>query len=238
MRILYRIIFTLAVLVFALFYFGCGASSNSSRYSNYGNSEDNSHKTTNRFSSEGDDNDYMVIGEDSVEVSLYDDYQDVDDLPDDDEVDISRIMEKYNSSEENNVLSNDYGTPKEKMLMEIIRYLNTPYKYGGNSKKGIDCSAFTQTVYKHTLSIDLYRSARQQYQQGEEIDNEEDLQFGDLVFFNTRRAVKPGHVGIYIGDHLFAHASSKKGVTVSSLDHPYYQKRFMGGRRIKHEGTF
>jgi cell wall-associated NlpC family hydrolase len=66
----------------------------------------------------------------------------------------------------------------------------------------------------------------------------EDLQFGDLIFFNTQTNVRPGHVGIYIGDNLFAHASTKKGVTVSSLTHTYYQSRFMGGRRIEPDGTF
>jgi len=237
-RIIYRIIFSLFILSFAVIYYGCSASSGTSRYGSYGDAESDSHKTTNRFSSEGDDSDYMVIGHDSVAVSLVDDYDDAEDLPEDDDIDISRVMEKYSSDEENNVLKNDYGTPKEKMLMEIIRYLNTPYKWGGNSKNGIDCSAFTQTIYKNTLSIELLRSAREQYGEGEEIDEEDDLQFGDLVFFNTRRGVKPGHVGIYIGDHLFAHASSKKGVTISSLDHAYYHSRFMGGRRIKHEGTF
>lgn len=238
MKIIYRIILSVLIFSFLIFYYGCSASSGTERYGNYNTSENDSQKTSTRFSSEDDDNDYLVIGQDSVGVSLYDDYEDTEDLPEDDNVDISRVMEKYSSSEENNVLKNDYGTPKEKILMEIIRYLNTPYKWGGNSKNGIDCSAFTQTVYKNTLSIELLRSAKEQYSQGEEIDNEGDLQFGDLVFFNTRRAVKPGHVGIYIGDNLFAHASSKNGVTISSLNHSYYHNRFMGGRRIKHEGTF
>ncbi len=117
--------------------------------------------------------------------------------------------------------------------MEIIRYLNTPYKYGGTTKKGIDCSAFTQAVFDHAVDFQLLRTARGQYTQGIEIDNKDNLKFGDLVFFNTRRRVKPGHVGIYIGDDLFAHASSKNGVIVSSLDHTYYANRFMGGRRME-----
>ncbi len=99
----------------------------------------------------------------------------------------------------------------------------------------IDCSAFTQTIYKNTLAINLERSARLQYKQGIEISEIENLKFGDLVFFNTRTRVRPGHVGIYIGENLFAHASSKKGVTISSLDHSYYVKRYMGGRRIRME---
>jgi len=117
-------------------------------------------------------------------------------------------------------------------LMEIIKYINTPYKYGGNSQDGIDCSAFTQNVFSNSLDILLNRSARQQFTQGFPVDNRENLTFGDLVFFNTRRGVRPGHVGIYIGDNLFAHASSSKGVIVSSLNHKYYSKRYMGGRRI------
>ena len=237
MKNIYGIIVSLLTVSF-LIYCGCAASSNTERYGGYHTPDNNSPKTSPRFSSEGDDNAYMVIGQDSVEVSLYDDYVDTENLPEDDDVDISRVMERFNSSDENNVLKNDYGTPKEKILMEIIRYLNTPYQWGGNSKNGIDCSAFTQTVYKNTLAIDLYRSAREQYTEGEEIDDQDDLQFGDLVFFNTRRGVKPGHVGIYIGDDLFAHASSKKGVTISSLNHFYYHSRFMGGRRIKQEGSF
>ena len=117
--------------------------------------------------------------------------------------------------------------------MEIIKYLDTPYKYGGNSINGIDCSAFTKTIYGNVLSIDLLRSARDQYTQGIIINNRDELKFGDLVFFDTRRRVKPGHVGIYIGDNLFAHSSSKNGVIVSSLDQDYYSRKFMGGRRIE-----
>jgi cell wall-associated NlpC family hydrolase len=118
------------------------------------------------------------------------------------------------------------------MLMEIIKYINTPYKYGGDSQDGIDCSAFTQNVFSSSLDVNLLRSAREQYTQGFTVREKGDLIFGDLVFFNTRRAVRPGHVGIYIGDNLFAHASSTSGVIVSSLDHKYYSTRFMGGRRV------
>jgi cell wall-associated NlpC family hydrolase len=136
------------------------------------------------------------------------------------------------SSKGNEDVSVEASTAKEKTLMEIIKYLNTPYKFGGNSKKGIDCSAFTQTIYNNAISINLLRSAREQYTQGISVDKTQ-LQFGDLVFFNTRRRVRPGHVGIYIGDNLFAHASSKHGVIVSSLDHEYYTRTYMGARRME-----
>ena len=213
MSVINRVTHLLTIASFLLIYYGCGSTSSTSRY---GNQSDDSEKETNnssgRFSS--------------------------GDLPDDDQVDISAVIEVYEKKETDNKISDRGETSKEKMLMEIIRFLNTPYQYGGNSKQGIDCSAFTQTVFKNTLSYDLYRSAREQYRQGKKIRSMEDLEFGDLIFFNTQTNVRPGHVGIYIGDNLFAHASSKKGVTVSSLTHSYYKSRFMEGRRIELPGTF
>jgi cell wall-associated NlpC family hydrolase len=212
---LYRVTYLILSASFIFFYYGCSSSSGTSRYGNNSNDSE-TNNTSVRFSSEDD--------------------EDSGDLPDDDAVDYNLVLDKYNlDPDENNF---ETGTPKEKMLMEIIKYLNVPYQYGGNSKSGIDCSAFTQNIYKSTLSVNLLRSAREQYKQGEVISDVEDLRFGDLVFFDTRSGVSPGHVGIYIGDELFAHASTKKGVTISSLKHTYYKDRFMGSRRIKPEGTF
>jgi cell wall-associated NlpC family hydrolase len=165
-------------------------------------------------------------------VDLNLDLQDPSDLPDEEQkIQIASLIDD-NNTDDYSIPGFDYTTLKEKMLMEIIRYLDTPYKYGGNSFDGIDCSAFTQNIYKSVLSISLERSARLQYKQGIEIDDKNDLKFGDLVFFNTRKRVKPGHVGIYIQDNLFVHASSKRGVTISSIDHSYYSQRFMGARRF------
>lgn len=215
MNALYRVTYLILSASFIFLYYGCSSSSGTSRYGN--NSDDSeTNNTSVRFSSEDD--------------------EDSGDLPDDDAVDIGVVLDKYNLDTDANNF--ETGTPKEKMLMEIIKYLNVPYQYGGNSKSGIDCSAFTQNIYKSTLSVNLYRSAREQYKQGEIISDVDDLQFGDLVFFDTRSGVRPGHVGIYIGDELFAHASSKKGVTISSITHSYYKTRFMSGRRIKSEGTY
>lgn len=223
MNALYRVTYLILSASFIFLYYGCSSSSGTSRYGNNSNDSE-TNNTSVRYSSEEDDDESNVLSEDSG------------DLPDDDAVDIGVMLDKYNlDTDENNF---ETGTPKEKMLMEIIKYLNVPYQYGGNSKSGIDCSAFTQNVYKNTLSVNLFRSAREQYKQGEIISDVDDLQFGDLVFFDTRSGVSPGHVGIYIGDELFAHASSKKGVTISSLNHTYYKDRFMGSRRIKPEGTF
>lgn len=123
-------------------------------------------------------------------------------------------------------------THREKILFEAIKFLDTPYKYGGNSQTGIDCSAFTLQVFQNALSVELPRSAREQYAAGEKISKDE-LQFGDLVFFNTRRVSFPGHVGIYLGENQFVHASRSLGVTVSSLENVYYKKRYVGAKRIE-----
>ena len=235
MNALYRVTYLILSASFIFLYYGCGSSSGTSRYGN--NSDDSeTNNTSVRFSSEDDDKETPNASEDSVLTYRFDYLEDSGDLPDDDAVDISVMLDKYDLDIDANNF--ETGTPKEKMLMEIIKYLNVPYQYGGNSKSGIDCSAFTQNVYKNTLSVNLFRSAREQYKQGEVISDVDDLQFGDLVFFDTRSGVSPGHVGIYIGDELFAHASSKKGVTISSITHSYYKTRFMSGRRIKSGGTF
>jgi len=222
-RGLFKITYLTAVTLASLLYIGCSSSSSSTRYGDH-SGESNQTGQSGRFSSD-----------DSVLTYIMDDSGD---LPEDDEVNLSEVMKNFNYGKESGITSSGKETPKEKVLMEIIKYLNTPYKYGGNTKKGIDCSAFTQQVYKNTLSLNLNRSASDQYRQGKEITRIEDLQFGDLVFFDTGGDVKPGHVGIYIGDNLFAHASSKRGVTISSLNHSYYHSRFMGGRRVEPNGIF
>ncbi|MCB0731573.1 MAG: C40 family peptidase [Ignavibacteriae bacterium] len=122
---------------------------------------------------------------------------------------------------------------KEKFLKEIINYLNTPYQYGGNSKEGIDCSAFTQNVFRNSLDIFIPRTAREQYKQWKVFDNEHELKFGDLIYFDTSRKYFPGHVGIYLDDNLFAHASSSNGVIISSLENAYYSSKFVGANRVK-----
>lgn len=120
---------------------------------------------------------------------------------------------------------------REKVMMEIVKYLNTPYQYGGNNKSGIDCSAFTQNVFQKSISFNLPRTASQQYNNGAKIDNQQLLQFGDLVFFDTTKDRFPGHVGIFLGDDLFAHASFSKGVTISSMQSSYFKRRYVGARR-------
>lgn len=119
---------------------------------------------------------------------------------------------------------------KEKLVLFSKKLLNLPYRFGGNSPFGIDCSAFVQKVYKF-IGIDLPRSAREQYVEGIPVDRDE-LSVGDLVFFKTYASF-PSHVGIYLGNNLFIHASSRsRKVTIDSLDTPYYFKRYIGAKRI------
>lgn len=218
-------------------YFGCSASSGSLRYNSSSNETVNNTNNL-RFTSNdslipNSENDVLTttpFGE--LQDTLHWDDED-DDMPDDQGIDITEVIKNLSSQNVNSNPVENQNNFKEQVLMEIIKYLDTPYKYGGNSINGIDCSTFTKTIYNNVLSIDLLRSARDQYTQGIEISNRDELRFGDLVFFDTRRRVKPGHVGIYIGDNLFAHSSSKNGVIVSSLDQDYYSRKFMGGRRIE-----
>ncbi|MBI5639270.1 MAG: LysM peptidoglycan-binding domain-containing protein [Nitrospirae bacterium] len=122
----------------------------------------------------------------------------------------------------------------DKLITFAKKLVNIPYKFGGNSILGIDCSAYVKKVYG-LLGVQLPRTAREQFHEGEAIDRDE-LSIGDLVFFRTYASF-PSHVGIYLGNNLFIHASSKgKKVTIDSLETPYYLKRFIGGKRLLTQG--
>ncbi|GFO69563.1 hypothetical protein GMLC_31420 [Geomonas limicola] len=110
------------------------------------------------------------------------------------------------------------------------RYLGIPYRFGGESAAGIDCSSFVQQVFREH-QIELPRTAREQIQLGSDVAPGE-LKKGDLVFFHTY-ASYPSHVGIYLGEGKMIHASSGKGeVTVSDLNSTYYRERFIGAKRL------
>ena len=122
------------------------------------------------------------------------------------------------------------GVDRDRVLLDIVDLLGTPYRYGGMDRDGMDCSGFTSRVYREASLPSLPRSTRDQFKQGRPVQRDS-LQFGDLVFFNTT-GDSPSHVGVFIEDDVFAHASVSYGVTLSSLHSTYYKERFVGARRV------
>ncbi|HEX2533242.1 MAG TPA: C40 family peptidase [Chitinophagaceae bacterium] len=111
------------------------------------------------------------------------------------------------------------------LFRAIDEWFGTRYQYGGTSKSGVDCSALTQSLFQSVYGHTLPRTAREQFDASVKISRTE-LREGDLVFFNTRGGIS--HVGIYLQNNKFVHASSSEGVTISDLFDEYWMKRFMG----------
>lgn len=107
----------------------------------------------------------------------------------------------------------------------------TRYRLGGTTKQGIDCSAFTQLTFRELFGIRLPRTTVEQAKSGTQIPKSE-LRTGDLVFFKTGRGPNGRHVGIYVKNGQFLHASTKGGVIYSDLSLPYWSKTFWQARRL------
>ncbi|HYG67447.1 MAG TPA: NlpC/P60 family protein [Anaeromyxobacteraceae bacterium] len=107
-------------------------------------------------------------------------------------------------------------------------WIGTPYRYGGQSRSGTDCSAFVRALMEEALGIELTRATNTQVEEGVAV-RKGDLLPGDLVFFR-RRGTR--HVGVYLGDGEFIHASSSNGVIVSRLDESYYERHYWTARRV------
>lgn len=122
------------------------------------------------------------------------------------------------------------GSENKELIKEVSEWLGTPYKYASNTKSGTDCSGFVQAIYLKIYHISLYRSSFDQLKNVRPI-NKTELQTGDLVFFVTF-GNKVSHVGIYINDNKFIHASTKRGVVVNDLNEEYYQKNFHTAGRV------
>ncbi len=142
------------------------------------------------------------------------------------------LTELEKERKENEELLGKWNSPDERKLFIKVAtgFLGAPYKMGGSSLKGIDCSAYVRKMYE-LFDVNLPRTAREQSTVGVTIEKEK-LEEGDLIFFRTRRPI--GHVGIYIGNNEFVHASrGSKVVRIDSLDQPYFQKRFRRAVRVK-----
>jgi len=131
--------------------------------------------------------------------------------------------------------NNDHSAMSEDALLfyllrkEFSQWQGTPYRLGGNSKRGIDCSALVQHIYRDSFNITLPRTTEIQAKQGYLVYRDQ-LQIGDLVFFKTSWTTR--HVGIYIGNDDFIHASTSNGVITSSLNNVYWKARYWQAKRI------
>lgn len=112
---------------------------------------------------------------------------------------------------------------------EVRQWMGTPHRLGGRTKKGVDCSAFVQQVLRKVYGLSVPRTTRLQIRSGRPVE-QITLQAGDLVFFHIEK--KTMHVGIYLGNDEFAHASVSKGVTLSSLKSPYWKDAYLTARRV------
>lgn len=120
--------------------------------------------------------------------------------------------------------------PDTLLLHQIDPWMGVRYRNGGNTNEGIDCSAFTAAILSAYLGIQLPRTCREQYKFATRLPASQ-LQAGDLVFFRTRgRSVS--HVGIYLGNDKFVHASSSNGVMISDRKETYFSHRYVGAGRI------
>lgn len=114
----------------------------------------------------------------------------------------------------------------------IKPWLGKPYRYGGTTKRGIDCSAFTQKIWKE-LGVLIPRTARSQYQAADKIDTC-DMQVGDLLFFMSRQSPSGWHVAFYLGNNKFVHAANRRmGVIVQDLTTEVRARLFSIGRFTK-----
>lgn len=118
------------------------------------------------------------------------------------------------------------------LYIEAARWIGTPYRPGGDTRRGTDCSGLTCQLYQKVYRVQLARSTGEQKDQSRKVGRR-NLREGDLLFFTSNRSGrKPAHVGIYLKEGKFIHASTSKGVIVSNLDEKYYRDNWISGGRI------
>lgn len=132
-----------------------------------------------------------------------------------------------------NKIGIEINASDNKKLYEAIEdWYGTPYKYGGCTKQGVDCSCFVGNVFKTVYGMSLKRSAHDIYENNCTLVSKDKLKEGDFVFF-TNNNKRVSHVGIYLKDGMFAHSSTSRGVMISKLDNSYWKQHFFKGGRPK-----
>lgn len=124
------------------------------------------------------------------------------------------------------------GKEDPRLIGEVATWMGVPYRYGGTTRAGADCSGFVFSVYRNAYQISLPRTTEDQARHTRRLGRNR-LEVGDLVFFRTTNRRKITHVGIYLGRDKFIHASTSLGVIVSDLNEPYYARSFTHGGRIR-----
>lgn len=119
----------------------------------------------------------------------------------------------------------------EDLMERVKEYLDTPYLWGGESKNGIDCSSFVQTVMYTALGVSLPRTSLEQSKKGSNVSLD-DISLGDLIFFDTMNKGHVSHVGIYLDEGLFVHSGSRTGVAIAFLSDEFYTKTFLFAKRV------
>lgn len=158
--------------------------------------------------------------------------EETEELGDGEEVTVASQTEDEKGESVISATLGKWSNPEERNLfVRVVKtFLGVPYKLGGSTLRGIDCSAFVKKIYE-IFNIELPRTTREQFSVGKKVEKDQ-LEEGDLVFFKRRG--NRAHVGIFIGDNQFVHASSyNKQVKIDYLDAPYYSKRFLRGVRVK-----
>ncbi|HKM95197.1 MAG TPA: NlpC/P60 family protein [Buttiauxella sp.] len=126
--------------------------------------------------------------------------------------------------------SSDVGNIRSAILSQYSNWKGTRYHLGGTTHKGVDCSALMQKIFSASFGKSLPRTTTQQILDGQQVSKEK-LKPGDLVFFKTSPGMR--HVGVYVGDNKFIHASSSVGVTMSSLANHYWVEHYETARRLE-----
>ena len=181
-------------------------------------------------------NDSVLIYNNDAASDIYEEGENLEELQREDDVTVDMgtfkmLWLSYVDEEGSDEEYTPGGVNKKNLMQTVMDWLGTPYRFGAHSRRAIDCSGFSQTIFLQACGVQIPRTAREQVRVGNVVSRK-NLEFGDLIFFHTYSRKFASHVGIYLGDNLFVHASSRNGVTVSSLESTYYTNRFIGGRRI------